>query len=311
MDDYLKVDAITDIQKRLRREQMLKRRKKACVVLGLAFLLAGVFLFSSIGPLGFVFFPKSTAILQEQPDVPDENQAVVTAKAGLLEKDSNPAAPTIAIVVDDTGSAPANLDKWLEVDAPLTFATMPFTQATHELAETLYEAGYRIMMHIPTENDSPNSFSATGQLTVGMSREIVFATLDDDLAQIPHVTGINNHQGGKGCNDLSLMAFECEWAKGRGLFVVDSDSSTASKVSKAANGLGMPRRLNQLFIDHQNEPDYIRSIMRRLADIARRNGTAIGICHFHRPNTPTIVGEMVGVLKAEGIHFAFVEDISN
>lgn len=107
------------------------------------------------------------------------------------------------------------------------------------------------------------------------------------------------------------MTFECQWAQERGLFVVDSDSSTSSKVTKAATSLGMPRRLNQLFIDHQNEPDYIRKIMRQLADMARRNGTAIGICHFHRPNTPTVVGEMVQTLKSEGIHFAFVQDIHN
>jgi len=315
LDDYFTNDPVTDIQQRLRRARMLKRRRRGIFAIGLILLLLGVLLLSPVGPLYFVLFPKTGAASQAQPDEPgqpqEKNQAVAAVKSSPVEKDSDTTGPTIAIVVDDTGSSPANLDKWLAVDAPLTFATIPYTQAANDLAEKLYQAGYRIMLHIPTENDPPHSFSGKGQLATGMSKETVYATLDDDLAQVPHVVGINNHQGGKGCNDLPLMTFECQWAQERGLFAVDSDSSTSSKVTKAATALGMPRRLNQLFIDHQNEPDYIRKIMRQLADIARRDGTAIGICHFHRPNTPTVVGEMIQTLKSEGIHFSFVQDIHN
>lgn len=227
------------------------------------------------------------------------------------EKASHPQTPTVAIVVDDTGSDVANLERWLAVDAPVTFAVLPHCHASASTAERLYAAGFRIMMHIPTENDPPNSFSGIGQLSVGMSRDAVFATLDDDLATVPHATGINNHQGGRGCNDYRLMSYMCRWAKERGLFVVDSDSSTCSQVTRAAQELGLPRRRNQVFIDHHNEPDAIREAMRRLARIARQEGTAIGICHFHRPNTPSVVGEMIRTLRAEGINFAFVEDIHN
>ena len=217
----------------------------------------------------------------------------------------------MAIVVDDTGGDMSNMERWLAVDAPITFAVMPHCQASAPAAERLFNAGFRIMMHIPTENDPPKSFSGTGQLSVGMSRDSVFATLDGDLATVPHVSGINNHQGGRGCNDYQLMRYMCEWARERGLFVVDSDNSTRSQVTKASQDLGFPRRRNQVFIDHHNEPDTIREAMRRLARIARQDGTSIGICHFHRPNTPSVVGEMIRTLRAEGINFAFVEDIHN
>jgi len=92
---------------------------------------------------------------------------------------------------------------------------------------------------------------------------------------------------------------------------VDSKSSVSSKVTKACLALGLPERNNEVFIDHQNEPDYIRGAMRELAGLARKNGTAIGICHWHRPNTATVVGEMIQTLKAEGIHFAFARDITD
>lgn len=230
---------------------------------------------------------------------------------GRVEKTSITKPPAVAIVVDDVGNTTERLPFWTAIDAALSFSVMPYPPLSQALAEELYKAGYVIMLHVPTQNAPPHSFAGKGQLACGMDRDTVFATLDADVATVPHAAGMNNHQGGLGCDDLELMTYECEWAKGRGLFVVDSNSSNNSKVSQAAVSLGMGRRKNQVFIDHQNDPDYIRNAMRELAGIARRDGTAIGICHWHRPNTASVVGEMVKVLKAEGIHFAFAGDINN
>ncbi len=226
-------------------------------------------------------------------------------------KESNTEPPTIAIVVDDTGSSSDTLDLWLKIDAPLTFSVFPYCTDLNWMVEKLYDEGYEIMLHMPTENQPPNSYSGYGQLSVGMTREQAFSALDKALASIPHAEGINNHQGGKGCNDLQLMTYMCEWAKERGLYVVDSNASTHSMVSEAAVSLGMPRRRNQVFIDNSRDPESLRTMMRRLADVARQNGTAIGICHFNHPNVPKVVGEMIEVLRAEGFHFAFVRDVSN
>lgn len=228
-----------------------------------------------------------------------------------VEKKSDTAPPTIGIVVDDVGNVTDKLPLWQAIDAPLSFAVMPYPPISEQLAEALYSSGYVIMMHVPTDNAPPNSFSGTGQLATGMDKATVFATLDKDVSKVPRATGMNNHQGGRGCDQLDLMTCEVEWAKSKGFFVVDSKSSVSSKVTTACQALGLPRRANEVFIDHQNEPDYIRNAMRELAGLARKNGTAIGICHWHRPNTAAVVGEMVKTLKAEGIHFAFARDITD
>ncbi|NPV60914.1 MAG: divergent polysaccharide deacetylase family protein [Actinobacteria bacterium] len=316
-----------------RRRMRRRKRLKRTLVLGtcLAALMAALIVFSPWGPGKNLFFGRESmgaeragetrpaggrssgdiAPLPGDEDGGEPQGGDAEALPARKEKTSDPSPPTVAIVVDDTGGDVANLERWLAVDAPVTFAVMPHYQASAQAAERLYAAGYRIMMHIPTENDPPNSFSGTGQLSVGMGRDSVFATLDGDLATVPHATGINNHQGGRGCNDYQLMRYMCEWAKECGFFVVDSNSSARSQVTRASQDLGFPRRSNQVFIDHHNEPDTIREAMRRLARIARQEGTAIGICHFQRPNTPAVVGEMIRALRAEGIHFAFVQDISN
>lgn len=256
--------------------------------------------------------PEQVEIAEEK-ETEEEREEPTTVESAVARKAkaSKPTEPAVAILVDDAGPTIANMDKWLSVDAPLTFAVIPYCHYTKESAERLYEEGFDIFLHNPTQNESPNSYSGKGQLEVGMSRETVFKTLDENLADIPHVIGINNHQGGAGCNSLELMTFMCEWAKSRKLVVADSSSSSNSQVSNAAVSIGLEKRKNQVFIDYDNNPDYIRKAMRQLADIAKENGTAIGICHFQRPNTPSVVGEMVRTLRSEGINFAFVKEISN
>jgi uncharacterized protein len=219
--------------------------------------------------------------------------------------------PVVAIVVDDVGNTADKLPSWTAIQAPITFSVMPYPPLSEQLADKLYRAGYQVMMHVPTENAPPHSFSGRGQLSVGMDRGTVFRTLDSDAATVPFISGMNNHQGGRGCDDLNLMTYMSEWAKSKGLYVIDSNSSAHSRVTDACLSLGLPRRKNEVFIDHDNNPDYIRGAMRRLADLARRDGSAIGICHWHRPNTATVVGEMIVQLSSEGIHFAFVKDVNN
>lgn len=313
-----------DMREVRRRRERGRRKRRArfwgVVFLALALLCAAV-LFSPIGPFDEALFPGRTSAppAPEPPSggrAPDgEAPAAGTARPhdGRMppEKASDLRPPCVAIVVDDVGNGDANLGQWLAIDAPLSFAVMPYYPNIAEQAERLHQAGFQVMMHVPTANQPPNSFSGKGQLESGMSRETVFSTLDADLAQIPRVVGINNHQGGAGLNDLALMTLECEWARERGLFVVDSNSSVKPQAAVAAANLGMDRKKNQVFIDHDNDPDYIRQAMRNLAGLARRNGYAIGICHWHRPNTPAVVGEMVRTLRAEGIHFAFVQYVNN
>ncbi len=286
---------------------MMRRRRRRLIPLVVIVVLAlAIILFSPWGLLkGSLYSGDNTESTREE-DTKEEQ-----AQSGPVEKKSDTRPPSVAIVVDDVGFDAANLPQWLAIDAPISFAVIPYCELSAGLSDQLYDNGYLIMMHIPTENMPPNTDSSKGQLSCGMDRGAVSKMLDADLATVPNVSGINNHQGGQGCADLQLMTYECEWAKSKGFYVVDSNSAIDSKVAQAAVSLGMGHKLNEVFIDHENDPEYIRSAMRKLADLATKNGYAIGICHFHRPNTAAVVGEMVKVLAEEGIHFAFARDINN
>jgi hypothetical protein len=233
------------------------------------------------------------------------------AAAARVEKAASVAQPVIALIVQDVGENIDNLDQWLSIDAPLTFSILPRTAHAQEMGQRLYDAGYRIMLHIPTEGLPPHQYSGAGQISADMDRDTVFRTLDDDLATVPHVSGIDNHEGQVGCANLQLMIWQCEWAKANNLFVVDSRTARYSMVTPAAEALGFPDRYNQVFLDEHSDPDYIKVAVQQLADTANSKGVAIGVCNFPRPNTPSVLSQMISQLRQQGIHFAFVQDVHN
>lgn len=317
---------------RLAERRRIARRNRTIVITATAFIVIAVVLLVTVGPLKSTFFGKAKgakasageAVKKDEGKKDDRKSdgKKATAKGSQAKstapesnwhyyKASDVRPPTIGIVVDDVGNNKEFMNTWLAIDAPICFAVMPYPPLSEELANTMFDAGQVVMMHIPTDNQPPNSFSGKGQLATGMDKQTVFSTLDADLKAVPHAMGVNNHQGGRGCDQLDLMTYEVQWAKSKGMFVVDSASSNNSKVTTACKALGLPRRCNQVFIDHTNDPAKISAAMRELAGIAKKNGTAIGICHWHRPFTAITVGSMIKTLKAEGIHFAFARDISN
>jgi polysaccharide deacetylase 2 family uncharacterized protein YibQ len=284
-----------------KRRRIFSRRKKEgypaalgyAVILG---LLLCLLLLSPWGLLAGVIYKSNT---------------VKAVEASRVEKASNPVPPTIALVVDDAGETTSGLERWLSVEAPLTFSIKPKCKHSQDVAERLYASGYRIMMHVPTENYEPHAYADEGQITSSMDRETVWQTLDQNLESVPHASGLDNHDGEKGCGDLQLMVWECEWARDRGLFVVDSRNFSRSQVSQAAVGVGLEKKCNQVFIDIHDDPDFIRSALRQLAELARQNGVSIGACTFGRRHTPSVLAELIPQLEGEGIHFAFVEEVHN
>jgi polysaccharide deacetylase 2 family uncharacterized protein YibQ len=291
--------AMARARKGRRRIFQRRRRVDRRTVLGsfaIALLALMLFVFSPWGPGRRVLFR-------------DNAGQVLTALRN--EKLSSPVPPTIAIVVDDGGESAENLERWMEIDAPLTFSVKPHCRYSEELARELYLAGYRIMMHVPVENQYPHAYAGEGQIATDMDRETVFGVLDGDLATVPHAEGINNHDGEKGCCDLRLMTWQCEWAVEKSLFVMDNAAYGQGVLSRAAITMGLERRCNQVFIDERNDAGFVRSAMERLGEMARQYGVAIGVCTFGRSCTPGIVREMIDKLRADGLHFAFVQDVHN
>jgi len=77
--------------------------------------------------------------------------------------------------------------------------------------------------------------------------------------------GVNNHRGGQK----------------RNLFFIDSLTTSKSLCKPTARLLQLPFAQRDVFIDHFQEPDFIRKQIKLLIRIADKHGEAISIAHPH------------------------------
>lgn len=165
------------------------------------------------------------------------------------------------------------------------------------------------ILHLPMEPDGyPQTDPGPRALLVGMDRDRVAARLDEALAGLPGVTGVNNHMGSAATGDAALMDALMDALKERGLFFVDSLTSSRSVAYAQARAAGLPAARNRIFLDYDNEDSgRIAANLARLVEAARGTGFALGIGHPH-PATADVLARELPRLQAEGVRFVTVSE---
>jgi polysaccharide deacetylase 2 family uncharacterized protein YibQ len=128
------------------------------------------------------------------------------------------------------------------------------------------------------------------------------------LNGVPHAAGINNHMGSRFTEDARAMAVVMTELKKRGMFFVDSLTSGHSMGTETANQAGVPVLRRDVFLDNVAEVESIAREIGRLADKARQNGGAIGICHPY-PETIKALQQELPKLAAQGVAFVKVSEL--
>ena len=78
----------------------------------------------------------------------------------------------IAIIVDDIGYNPLPMEELIKIDAPLTFAILPYCPYSISSAEDLHKAKREILLHLPMKPLSyPRINPGKGALLLRMDRE--------------------------------------------------------------------------------------------------------------------------------------------
>lgn len=245
-------------------------------------------------------------------DVSSKVKAVTPEAAEAKVSMEKAAAPAVvkgrlAVVIDDAGYDLSSQRIYEGLGIPLTLAVMPNQSATGTAAAEWASHGLEVILHQPMESISGEAMERTAILT-SMSDEEIRTVLTRSLRQVPQAIGMNNHQGSKATADGRVMAVVMREMKNRGLFYLDSRTNQASVGASTARAYGVPAVSNELFIDNSTDEDAIRSMIRKGADIALRDGHAVIIGHC-RPHTAAAFSSMVGELKSMGIEFIFVSSL--
>jgi polysaccharide deacetylase 2 family uncharacterized protein YibQ len=205
--------------------------------------------------------------------------------------------PKVAIIIDDMGYDRSMAEKFLDLDAVLTFSILPYSPFQKRIAYAAQKKGAEILLHLPMEpQEYPNVDPGPGTLLTTMTPDELIRQLEQDIEAVPFAKGVNNHMGSKLTAESSQLYQVFSVLKKKGLFFIDSRTTAESVAKPSARLFKIPFAQRDVFLDNSQDADAIRGQIRQLIAIANRNGHAVGIAHPHRI-TYNVLHEMLPELK--------------
>jgi polysaccharide deacetylase 2 family uncharacterized protein YibQ len=214
----------------------------------------------------------------------------------------------LAIIIDDLGYDRSAADALLSLGFPLTVSVLPHLPLSSEVAEEAYRRGDEVMLHIPMQSESETAKTEEVELRVGMDAKQVDSALAGMLETVPHVAGVNNHQGSRATADPALMAALMPELRRRGLFFVDSRTLASTVAYDTAERFGVRAASRKVFLDDLPSHEAILKQLDLAARDAERDGTAIAIGH-PRPDTIAALAEGLPRTESKGIRLVFVSEL--
>jgi len=241
-----------------------------------------------------------------------EQQPYTTAIAPLPPRHPRKRAfgpGTVAIIIDDMGSSVREADELMAIKLPLTFSIIPGLAHVKGVAEAAHVRGYQLMIHIPMEpRGYPQQRMERYGLLLSQSDEEIRKRLDGFLREVPYAKGANNHMGSRFTEDRGKMGTVLGYLKGKGLFFIDSKTTPLSVGNTLAREMGIENAGRNVFLDNVQDVEAIREQLEQLAEMARRKGGAIGICHPHKATIQALTAAMPELRKS-GITFVYAADL--
>ena len=134
--------------------------------------------------------------------------------------------------------------------------------------------------------------------------------LEQEIAEIPGLKGVSNHQGSKATEDKATMSIVIGDLKKRGLYFFDSLCTSKSVCREVAKSAGVAYAKRDMFLDDINSPESIEKEILSLRKLAYKKGSAIAICH-DRKTTIFVLRKMMPLLADDGIVFVKLSDMVN
>jgi polysaccharide deacetylase 2 family uncharacterized protein YibQ len=213
----------------------------------------------------------------------------------------------LAIIIDDMGYDRALADAVIALPFPLTVSVLPHLPISSEVAEEAHSRGDEVLLHLPMESEVEAAKPEEIELRVGMTAGQVSTAVAGMLETVPHVVGVNNHQGSRATADPALMEALMPVLRSRGLFFIDSRTDAKTVAFDTAKRDGVRAASRKVFLDDSATREAIISQLELAARDAARDGFTIAIGH-PRPATIAALAEEVPRLEARGVRLVFASD---
>lgn len=228
---------------------------------------------------------------------------LLSCLASIDSASSAPAAnqhAQLAIIIDDLGYNLRLGQRTLNLPGAITVAVLPFTPHGRELAHYAHQQGKEVMLHAPMSNHHDYPLGRGG-LRSGMAKTEFIAVLRQNLANVPHVKGVNNHMGSQLTEEAEPMGWLMAELKQQQLYFVDSRTSAQTQALIQAQEIGLPSRRRDVFLDDKKDQQVIYQQLLLALEKAQQQGSAIAIGHPY-PETLRVLEQLPELLARYQVH---------
>lgn len=255
----------------------------------------------------YIFFrpPRDINRAQERGEEKGGTREVTPAKKPNFlhqHQDGQEGTRAIAIIIDDIGFSLAPVDKLLSIGAPLAFAVLPYSPHAKDAAAMIHAQKREVLLHLPMEPHDGRHKPGPGALYRNMVEEDLQKQLDDDLAVVPYVVGVNNHMGSAFMEDEEKLLVVLKELQKKGLFFIDSRTTAASRAADLARQTGIRFASRRIFIDNDQDQELIFNNL--LDQVEKNKRSSLVIIGHPYPSTVAALQKAVPLLQLQGIRIA-------
>ncbi len=233
------------------------------------------------------------------------NAAPVNYSSASQEK-----RPKIAIIIDDLGLDVAATMRLAAIPGPITMSFLPYAEDLQTQTQAALQAGHELMVHLPMQSQRETADPGNNALLKNLSFDEFGRRIEWNLGRFAGFVGVNNHMGSLLTEDPALMVRLMARLRNDGLLFVDSLTTPKSMGHRAAKALGVPFVARDIFLDNQQDKDYILRQLATTEKIARIRGYAIAIGHPYSVTLDTLE-EWRETLDFKGLQLVAISDVMN
>ncbi|WP_084631281.1 divergent polysaccharide deacetylase family protein [Ferrimonas senticii] len=225
----------------------------------------------------------------------------------LLAALSTPvSAAKLALIIDDVGERHGD-EITLTLPQPVTLAFLPYSRQGRQLAIAAWRQQREIMLHLPMATLGPKN-PGPYPITAELDKWQVQYRVKKALADIPFVSGVNNHMGSAVTPDAERMDWVMEELAKQQLYFVDSFTIASSVAQQRAQQHGIATTKRQVFLDPARGGEVLAEQWQRALAIAKAQGQVVVIGHPY-PDTMTFLQQQLPLLAEQQIELVPVSQL--
>lgn len=217
----------------------------------------------------------------------------------------------VALVIDDLGENYRSYKELEGLEAPITFAILPFRTHSVKIADEIRANGSgEVVLHLPLEPwNSGNHSMSQGTLRTDMDRQHLLEQLERSIEAVPHLSGVSSHMGSKFTEDSEKMAWLLEALKEKELYFLDSRTSRKTVAYGLAGRMMLKAAKRDLFLDNSRDQQSIEMQLLKIPPLAKKRGGSLVVIGHPHPHTISALKKHLPLLRQQGITFVRLSEL--